>query len=104
MANKFRKGLTLLMVLCMIVPLLGLSVLAVDAEGLPMLYVYDSCAAFLRTVPTLIYDPLRPEDLDTTQEDHVADEWRYLCMARPITPRPERTEAPQVLRWGDPLA
>jgi hypothetical protein len=74
-----------------------------DGEGLPMLYVYDSCAAFLRTIPRLCYDELRPEDLDTTQEDHVADEWRYLCMARPITPRSESTEAPPALRWGDPL-
>ena len=75
-----------------------------DGEGLPMLYVYDSCAAFLRTVPQLVYDPLRPEDLDTTQEDHVADEWRYMCMARPIVPKPESlAAAAPALRWGDPL-
>ena len=74
-----------------------------DGEGLPMLYVFDSCKAFLRTVPTLVYDPLRPEDLDTTGEDHAADEWRYLCMARPITPKAERAEAPPALRWGNPL-
>ena len=75
-----------------------------DAEGLPMLYVYDSCAAFLRTIPQLVYDPLRPEDLDTTQEDHVADEWRYLCMARPIVPKPELSAAVLApLRWGNPL-
>ena len=40
MANKFRKGLTLLMVLCMLVPLFGLSVLAADAEGLPIDYQF----------------------------------------------------------------
>ena len=74
-----------------------------DREGLPMLYVFDSCRAFLRTVPLLVYDPLRPEDLDTAGEDHVADEWRYLCMTRPITPRTEPTEAPKTLRWGNPL-
>ena len=28
----------------------------------------------------------RPEDLDTELEDHVADEWRYLCMSRPVAP------------------
>ena len=74
-----------------------------DAEGLPMLYVYDSCEAFLRTIPTLLYDPLRPEDLDTTQEDHAADEWRYMCMARPITPKPEAAAARKALDWGNPL-
>ena len=75
-----------------------------DREGLPMMYVYDSCAAFLRTVPQLCYDPLRPEDLDTSQEDHVADEWRYMCMARPIVPKSPSAAAPAPLRWGDPLA
>ena len=74
-----------------------------DREGLPMLYVYDSCKAFLRTVPALVYDPLRPEDLDTTGEDHVADEWRYMCMARPITPKAEPGEATKPLLWGNPL-
>ena len=24
--------------------------------------------------------------VDTAMEDHIADEWRYLCMARPIQP------------------
>ena len=28
----------------------------------------------------------RPEDLDTELEDHVADEWRYMCMSRPVAP------------------
>ena len=74
-----------------------------DREGLPMLYVYDSCKAFLRTVPALVYDPLRPEDLDTTGEDHVADEWRYMCMSRPISPKAEPGAAPKALRWGNPL-
>lgn len=74
-----------------------------DAEGLPMLYVYDNCAAFLRTIPQLAYDALRPEDLDTTGEDHAADEWRYMCMARPITPRAEPEEKRAALNWGNPL-
>lgn len=74
-----------------------------DGEGLPMMYVYDSCKAFLRTVPGLVYDPLCPEDLDSDGEDHAADEWRYMCMARPITPKPEAPEAQPTLRWGNPL-
>ena len=74
-----------------------------DPEGLPMLYVYDNCAAFLRTVPRLLYDPRQPEDLDSSMEDHAADEWRYMCMARPITPRAEGPEAAPALSWGNPL-
>ena len=74
-----------------------------DEEGLPMLYVYDNCAAFLRTIPQLVYDELRPEDLDSAGEDHAADEWRYMCMARPITPQPPPTEKRASLLWGNPL-
>lgn len=64
--------------------------LAFDGEGFPMMYVFDTCKAFLRTVPTLMYDQHKPEDLDTDGEDHVADEWRYFCMSRPIAPRAEK--------------
>ena len=74
-----------------------------DENGLPMLYVFDTCKAFLRTIPLLVYDEHRPEDLDTGMEDHVADEWRYMCMARPIAPRSARSDLPEALRWGDPL-
>ncbi len=57
-----------------------------DENGYARCYVFDTCKGFLRTVPALQYDPAKPEDLDTQGEDHIADEWRYLCMARPIAP------------------
>ena len=60
--------------------------LSFDQNGIPMMYVFSNCTAFIRTVPLLIYDEKDPEDLDTSMEDHVADEWRYMCMARPIKP------------------
>jgi len=50
--------------------------------------VFKNCKAFIRTLPLLQYDARLPEDLDTEGEDHVADEVRYFCMARPIGPRP----------------
>jgi hypothetical protein len=31
----------------------------------------------------LQHDPDRPEDLDTTAEDHAANDWRYACNSRP---------------------
>jgi hypothetical protein len=52
----------------------------------PMLFVFSTCADFIRTVPVLQHDQSRPEDLDTTAEDHAADEARYGCMSRPWTP------------------
>ncbi len=60
--------------------------LAFDDNGLPMMYIFSNCKAFIRTIPTLQYDEHKPEDLETEGEDHVADEVRYLCMARPIKP------------------
>ena len=58
-----------------------------DEQGYPMLYVFKNCRAFIRTMPTLRYDDHKPEDLNTEDEDHVADEVRYFCMARPMKPR-----------------
>lgn len=57
-----------------------------DENGYSRMYVFDNCKAFIRTIPLLLYSETKPEDLDTSLEDHVADEWRYLCMSRPITP------------------
>lgn len=55
----------------------------------PMLYVFDTCTDFIRTVPVLQHDKDRAEDLDTTAEDHAADEARYACMSRPWVPKPQ---------------
>lgn len=66
-----------------------------DENGYPMLYVFENCKAFIRTVPSLIYDEHKPEDLDTKGEDHVADESRYMCMLNPITPKPVEKKKPK---------
>ena len=57
-----------------------------DEEGYARFYVLDSCKDFIRTIPALVYDEHKVEDIDTEGEDHIADEWRYLCMSRPIKP------------------
>ena len=54
-----------------------------DGDNRPMLYVFDTCKDFIRTVPVLQHDARRAEDLDTDAEDHVADETRYACASRP---------------------
>ena len=74
--------------------------LSFDEEGYPMMYVFSTCRAFLRTVPALLYSTSEVEDLDTRQEDHVADECRYFCMSRPIAPRRKESSA---LPAEDPL-
>lgn len=60
--------------------------LSFDDNGYPKMYVFSNCEAFIRTIPTLMYSDTKPEDLNTDLEDHVADEWRYFCMSRPIKP------------------
>ena len=54
-------------------------------DGRPYLYVFNTCKAFIRTVPALCYDELDVEDVDTKAEDHVYDETRYMCMVNPIS-------------------
>ncbi len=74
--------------------------MAFDEEGYAQLYVFKGCRAFIRTIPELQFSDTDPEDLDTRQEDHVADESRYFCMSRPI--RPVR-KGEDLLPADDPL-
>ena len=74
--------------------------LAFDGEGRPMFQVFDTCKHFIRTIPNLVYDETNVEDIDTTQEDHIYDECRYVMMENPISPR--KTESVPVLK-DDPL-
>lgn len=53
-----------------------------------MLYVFDTCGEYIRTIPAIQSDAKKPEDITSTNrggEDHIADETRYACMSRPIT-------------------
>lgn len=65
-------------------------------DGVPMLYVFETCKEFIRTVPSLPHDPKRMEDIDTSAEDHIADEARYACMSRPwvpVQPQPKKPDS-----------
>ena len=75
--------------------------LAFDEEGIPMMYIFSNCRAFIRTIPLLTYDEHKPEDINTKQEDHVADECRYMAMANPMKPVFVKERKPQVY---DPLS
>jgi PBSX family phage terminase large subunit len=57
-----------------------------DENGYPMMYVFNTCKDFIRTIPMLMYSQTKVEDIDTEQEDHIADEWRYFCMSKPMKP------------------
>lgn len=60
--------------------------LAFDENGRSMFYCFDTCKHFIRTIPALVYDESDVEDIDTDGEDHIYDEWRYVCMKNPIAP------------------
>lgn len=55
-----------------------------------------SCKASIRTIPDMVHDETRVEDLNSDGEDHAADDWRYAVMSRP-----EATEAPRVAPVGE---
>lgn len=74
--------------------------LAFDKEGIPMFYTFSTCKHFIRTIPVLVYDQRHVEDVDSSQEDHIYDECRYVFMEHPISPRQNE---PPVQELFDPL-
>lgn len=46
----------------------------------PGLFIFDNCAQFIRTVPTLPRDENKSDDVNTKAEDHIGDETRYRIM------------------------
>lgn len=59
----------------------------------PRLKVFRTCTNLIRTMPLLIRDPHKPEDVDShiPQDDHAPDAARYLVMAAPwLTSRKTR--------------
>ena len=75
--------------------------LAFDENGVPLLYVFDTCKHFIRTIPALVYDESDVEDIDTDTEDHIYDQLRYVAMMNPIAPRTRTVAKPKPY---DPLS
>ncbi len=73
---------------------------AFDTEGRPMFQVFHTCKHFIRTIPNLVYDDANVEDINSSGEDHIYDECRYVLMEHPLSPR-NRTLAPH--DHNDPL-
>jgi len=60
---------------------------SITDDGRPLLLVFDTCYAFIRTIPVLAVDEKNPEDVDTDGEDHVYDETRYAVMSHFTLPK-----------------
>ena len=58
--------------------------LRIPENGQPLFQVFSTCKDFIRTFPTLPYSQTKVEDIDTDAEDHIYDEFRYVCMDHPI--------------------
>ncbi len=67
-----------------------------NSEGIPKMYIFKSCHDFIRTIPNIVYDKHKVEDIDTECEDHIYDETRYFLMMNPI----DRTVLPKKKKSG----
>lgn len=67
-----------------------------DDGELPMFVVFNNCRHTIRTMPNLILDQDNPEDIDTSQEDHIFDCDRYSCMANPLASQPRKKELSKI--------
>ncbi|MEK7178357.1 MAG: terminase family protein, partial [Patescibacteria group bacterium] len=72
----------------------------------PKMVYFNTCHHSIRTIPALIHDDLKPEDLNTKGEDHAADTDRYflLTLHEQKSPKP-LTEVEKKLRQmqGEPM-
>jgi hypothetical protein len=71
-----------------------------DEYGRPMIVWFDTCVDSIRTIPALMHDDVKPEDVDSDGEDHAGDQVRYACMSRPwqglapVESKPINTDLP----------
>lgn len=64
-------------------------------DGEPGLLVFSTCENFIRTLPSLVYDKKRVEDVDTDGEDHAYDALRYLLTDDLTQEEMQRQKRPQ---------
>jgi len=57
-----------------------------DSEKKPYAWmtIFRTCTETIRSVPELVHDAIKKEDLDTDGDDHCADAKRYFVMGRPL--------------------
>lgn len=73
-----------------------------NEQGVPRMYIFNTCKDTTRTIPLLLHDKHNVEDLDSSMEDHIADEIRYAANKFQILPLMESpTYAPMF--GADPL-
>lgn len=70
-----------------------------DEKTLPKILYFSNCGDSIRTIPALVHDSIKVEDIDTDGEDHAADVDRYFLMSlherksnRPLTDVEQKLE------------
>jgi len=61
----------------------------------PGIFIFNICKQFMDLVPTLPRDEVKPDDLDTESEDHIADETRYKLLSIGVGAKGGRTSGTQ---------
>lgn len=58
----------------------------IQPDGKPLWVIFNTCANLIRTLPQMIHDDNRVEDVADGLEDHAAESCRYALMSRPEAP------------------
>lgn len=56
--------------------------LSIQPDGKPFAMWFETCENAIRTIPEMVHDKNKPEDLDTDGEDHCVDDSRYFFIER----------------------
>ena len=72
-----------------------------DKNGYARLYFFNTCKHMIRTIRLQMFDDKKPDDLDSSLEDHAVDSLRYMCQSRIVAPILKEPEAPPLF---NPLA
>jgi len=73
-----------------------------DSNLKPKLFIFENCVNTIRTIPGLVHDDTRVEDVDTDGEDHLADLIRYVLMHTAETGKPEAPKT-EIAKFIDSL-
>ena len=63
-------------------------------DGKPYVQVFSNCLNLIRTLPMLVHDEHKVEDVSGKQEDHAPESFRYGLMSRPRPKSPEKPKVP----------
>lgn len=71
------------------------SYLSLAPDKKPWIQIFSTCTNLIDTLPGLIYDAHKIDDVDTTGDDHAYDSLRYGLMSRPHPNAPSEVKPPK---------